>query len=78
MRLQALHHFARERLLDEAMQGDSLENLASNMACGTFMSGILRRVLMTFLSLSELTDLDLSKVANGSSTWSRGMVAIWG
>ncbi len=54
------------------------ENLASNMACGTFVSGILRRVLMTFLSLSGSIDLDLSIVADGSSTWSRGMVAIWG
>jgi hypothetical protein len=33
---------------------------------------------MTFLSLSRSTDLDLSIVADGSSTWSRGMVAIQG
>ncbi len=33
---------------------------------------------MTFLSLSGLTDLDLSIVAEGSFTWSREMVAICG
>jgi hypothetical protein len=82
MCLQALQGFAREKLLDEPTQGEignlSSENLASNMACGTFMYGILRTVLMTFLSLSGSTDLNLSIVADSSSTWSRGMVAIWG
>jgi hypothetical protein len=49
----------------------SSDNIASNMACGTFRSGRLMRVLMTFLSLSGSTDLDLSIVADGSITWSR-------
>jgi hypothetical protein len=49
----------------------SSENLANNMACRTFRSGRLMRVLMTFLKLSESIDLDLSIVADGSTTWSR-------
>jgi hypothetical protein len=47
------------------------EYLASNMACGTFRSGRPMRVVMTFLSLSGSTDLVLSIVADGSTTWSR-------
>jgi hypothetical protein len=71
MCLQALQRFARKRLpmkqCKEKLATSLSVNLASNMACGTFMSGILRRVLMTFLSLSGSTDLDLSIVADGSS-----------
>ncbi len=55
----------------ERLATSLLENLASNMAYGTFRSGRLMRVLMTFLSLSGLTDLDLFIVADGSTTWSR-------
>jgi hypothetical protein len=75
MRLQSPHHLAKERLLDEATQGDlgnlPAENLAGIIACRTFMSGRVMSILMSFLILAGLADLDLSIMAGGSTTCSR-------
>jgi hypothetical protein len=55
----------------ERLAASLSENLVSNIASGTFRFGRLMRVLVTFLSLSGSTDLDLSIVADGFTTWSR-------
>ncbi len=47
------------------------EKLESFIACGTFMSGRLMRSLMTFSTLAGSTELDLTIMANGITTWSR-------
>jgi hypothetical protein len=47
------------------------ENLERIIACGTFRSGRLIRVLMTFLNLAGSSEHDLSIMADGSTTWSR-------
>jgi hypothetical protein len=60
----------RMKQCKERLATSLLEKLASNIACGTFRTGRLMRVLMTFLSLSGSTDLALSIVADGSTTWS--------
>ncbi len=47
------------------------EKFVSIIAFGTFRSGCLIGVLMTFLSLAGSAELDLPMMADGSTTWSR-------
>ena len=45
------------------------EKFVSFIACETFKSGWLMRHLMHFLTISGLTELDLTIVADNSTTW---------
>ena len=55
----------------ERLATSSSEKCVNSIACRTFSSGHLMRVLMTSLSLAGLTELNRTIMADGITTWSR-------